>query len=184
VKSRTFRVIGIGLVALSLLCNVYLLVIYSRMRLDHGNILARLADYIPHYLGYAESTVQSAVAGTIKDYILLSQADPYLRAAADSIRHLKYLDFERSQVWEDIATAVDEARYAMSFDRLGITPEWDSIPSEVAQKLEAIHQLLADLKTAFPGKISYGQHPEVTFDSERVRGAHASAVDYLKRSAR
>lgn len=183
-RSRIFRIIGIGLVTLSFIANAYLLLTYRQMALDRGNMLARLADYIPVYLAHAESTIQSAVAGNIKDYILLSQADPYLRAAADSIRHLKYLDSKRRQVWEDMATAVDEARYAMSFDRLGVTPEWDSIPPEAAQKLEAIRQLLADLQMAFPGKISYGQYPEVAFDSERVETAHASAMDYLQRTAR
>ncbi|HHY35329.1 MAG TPA: hypothetical protein GX510_06845 [Firmicutes bacterium] len=183
-KLRALRVTLIGFVTLSLLANAYLLFTYRQMALDRGNMLARLADYIPVYLGYAESTIQSAVAGNIKDYVLLSQADPYLRAAADSIRHLKYLDPERWQAWEDMATALDETRYAMSFDRLGVTPEWDSIPPEAAQKLEAIRQLLADLQMAFPGKISYGQHPEVAFDSERVEAARASALDYLQRTAR
>lgn len=183
-RSRIFRVIGIGLVTLSFIANAYLLFTYRQMALDRGNMLARLADYIPVYLRYAESTIQSTLAGNIKDYVLLSQADPYLRAAADSIRHLKYLDSERWQVWEDMATAVDEARYAMSFDRLDVPPEWDSIPPEAAQKLEAVRQLLADLQKAFPAKISYGQHPEVAFDSDRVETAHASAIDYLQRSAR
>lgn len=183
-RSRIFRIMGIGLVTLSFIANAYLLFTYHQMALVRGNMLARLADYIPVYLGYAESTIQSAVAGNIRHYVLLSQADSYLRAAADSIRHLKYLDPDRWQVWEDMATALDEARYAMSFDRLGVTPEWHSIPPEAAQKLEAISHLLADLQMAFPGKISYGQHPEVAFDSERVKTAHASAIDYLQRIAR
>ena len=184
-RGRVSWILATALLIMSVSANVYLLLTYRQIALDRANILARLAGYIPVYLGHAENTVHSAIAGNIKDYTLLSsQADPYLRAATDSIRHLKYLDPERRQVWEDIATAVNEARYEMSFDRLGVTPKWDTIPPEAAQKLEAIRQLLADLRTAFPESISYGQHPQVAFDSERVGIAHASAIDYLQKTAR
>ncbi|HHW18987.1 MAG TPA: hypothetical protein GXX30_08830 [Firmicutes bacterium] len=182
-RARVPCILAIGLLILSVSVNVYLLLTHRQMALDRGDALARLASDIPVYLGYAESTIQSTVAGNIKDYILLSQADPYLRAAANSLRQLKYLDPERRQEWEDMAMAIDEARFAITLDRLGVPREWDSMPPEAAQKLEAVRQLLADLRMVFPGKISYGQHPRVAFDSKRIETAHASALGYLNKSA-
>lgn len=179
-KSRAIRVTVIALVTVSVAANAYLFFRYRHREMDRGNALAMLASDTPGYLGYADSYIQSTIAGGFKSYALLSQADPYLRAAANAMHQLQYLDSGRGQQWTDMRAAVDGARFAITRDQLNVPPEWDSLSPDAAEKLQAVSHLISDLQKAFPEQVSLGQHPRAPFDSDRIEAARAAALDYLK----
>ncbi|MGE5580301.1 MAG: hypothetical protein ACM3WU_09685 [Bacillota bacterium] len=176
--SVTARSTVIAVIILSLAANGYLLFQYRRAQVNRMEAVAALAKDIPGYLGMAESYLESTLAGGIKSYAFFSRADPYLLAAANGTRLLQHLDKEHERVWFDIQVALDEARAAISFDKLGLSPEWDSLTPGASDRIKAVSDLAAEVKKAF-AEISIGQHPRVAFDLALLRASDDAALRFL-----
>lgn len=183
-KSRTIgvspsaRAYVIALIILSFVAGGYLLIQYRQAQVNRMRAVAALAKDIPGYLGMAESYLESTLAGGFKSYTLLSRADPYLLAAANGTRLLQDLDKEHERVWLDVRAALDDARAVISFDKLGLPPDWDSLTPQASSRLKAVSDLVAEIKKAFPDEVSTGQG-RVTFDLTRLRDADDAALRFL-----
>lgn len=177
--SVTARTYVIAVLILSLAAGGYVLFQYRKTQDSRLKAVATLAKDTRAYLGMAESYLESILAGGFRSYSDLSKADPYLMAAANGTHLLQDLDKEHERVWLDVQGALDEARAVISFDKLGLPPEWDSLTPQASDRLKAVRDLVAEIKKAFP-EVSIGPHPRVAFDLALLRAADDAALRFLE----
>jgi hypothetical protein len=185
VKSRTIgvsstaRTYVIAVIILSLVANGYLLLQHRQAQVNRMEAVATLAKDIWVYLGLAESYLESTLSGGFRSYSDLSKADPYLLAAANGMRLLQDLDKEHERVWLDVQVALDEARAVISFDRVGLPPEWDSLTPQASNRLQAMSDLVAEVRKVFPHEVGIG-HGRVSFDLALLWAADDAALEFLE----
>lgn len=167
----------VGLLASSIIANMSLLLRYREMCRDSTNALVATAWSVRDYLRVPETYIESALAGTLTSKAKLAEAVTYLQAAEDSMEVLKYLDSENASQWHDIQMAVGRAVDIVSF--LDVPSEWETLPSNAVDMLDATVSLLEDVEEALPDSVSRGQNPNVAFDANLLESAQVSAPAYL-----